>query len=150
MALNLIATWYQTAQGVTSARRETSLPPSRALGVSGVTIGTGVDLSQQTAERFLNMGAAAAPIPDVAEIIGVELSEFDPQTRTLKGTIHFTTIERQRAITDFFTTKNRPGLSHPDRTPPALPTALPPLLPLSAWIFSSVYLGIHERIHHSK
>ena len=48
-----------------------------------------------------HLRVAAKTIPDVAEIIGVELSEFDPQTRTLSGTIHFTTIGGQHVTSDF-------------------------------------------------
>ena len=48
-----------------------------------------------------HLRVAAQAIPDVAEIIGVELSEFDPQTRTLSGTIHFTTIGGQHVTTEF-------------------------------------------------
>ena len=48
-----------------------------------------------------HLRVAAKAIPDVAEITGVELSEFDPQTRTLSGAIHFTTIGGQHVTTDF-------------------------------------------------
>ena len=48
-----------------------------------------------------HLRVAAKAIPDVAEITGVELSEFDPQTRTLSGTICFTTIGGQHVTTDF-------------------------------------------------
>lgn len=62
-----------------------------------------LQLGKPRAEAALadHLRAAAASIPDVAEITGVELSEFDPETRTLKGTIYLTTTGGQHVATDF-------------------------------------------------
>ena len=62
-----------------------------------------LQLGKARAEGALkdHLRAAARTIPGVEAITQVTLAEFDPQTRTLHGTINFTTTGGQHVATDF-------------------------------------------------
>jgi hypothetical protein len=48
--------------------------------------------------------AAALSVPDVKEVLSVEISGLDPKTRTLSGDIQFTTVEgtEHGTVTTYF------------------------------------------------
>ena len=53
------------------------------LGVSGVTVGTGVDLGQQTADRLLHMGVPHAVVDKFAPYLGLKKTAAQDALRTL-------------------------------------------------------------------
>lgn len=54
-----------------------------------------VDLGRRVSSSVLRsyLRRAALSVPDVQEVLSVEITDFEPATRTLTGDIQFTTVE---------------------------------------------------------